>query len=95
MSEANVGSGSLGEGTEEVWLLDAALSLPRLALLVGKNTGGERSAVVTTKTDKHDTKARDIGLGHELVTVRLGSLFGLSLVPHGNLVFVTVLNDVF
>lgn len=72
----------------EVGVLGSSLGLPRLSLLVGKNTGGESGTIVSTKTDKHDSEFRHVGFSLDLVSHVLYCLGVGFCIPHWNLVFV-------
>lgn len=72
----------------EVGVLGSSLGLPRLSLLVGKNTGGESGSVVASETNKHDSNFWDLCFSLDLVLDVLDNLGVGSLVPHWNFLLV-------
>jgi len=76
---SNLDCGRLSDRSIVVSGLFSTLGIPSELVLVGQDTTGDSSTIVTTKTDEHDSELGNMGVGLELVFSGLGGNLDLTI----------------
>lgn len=76
---SNLDCGRLSDRSIVVSGLFSTLGIPSELVLVGQDTTGDSSTVVTTKTDEHDSELGNMGVGLELVFSGFGGNLDLTI----------------